>query len=154
MSRTAVSRVIGVPASRAYAWVADPRTHPRWIPVTRLDALDGADFTMVSGPFARRGAPGFVDRMTTTGGEAPGSSSRADGAGWSAVVKRGPVLLGTAGFEVVPLAVDRCRVVWWEDAYLAGPVPRRVTDPAVSLVLRALVRTSLRRLDRALTAHR
>ncbi|BDZ42685.1 hypothetical protein GCM10025865_19840 [Paraoerskovia sediminicola] len=76
-------RELDVPADVAFSWVADWRTHPRWIPLTRAESgshrwtttsrtaprpgggPEGETFTMVSGPWATRGAPGFVDRMVT-----------------------------------------------------------------------------------------
>jgi len=156
--RVAVARELDVAASVAFAWVADPRTHPRWIPLTRLATPAGRGpevgdrFTMVSGPFVSRSGRGLADRMVVESLERP--SVAAGRAGSTRIRKLGPVLLGDAGFDVVPLGADRCRVVWWEAAYLAGPLPRAVTAPLVGLALRWMMRTSLRRLDARLSAHR
>jgi hypothetical protein len=148
--RVAVGRELPVDASVAFAWVADPRTHPRFIPLTRMATpaargpAVGDRFAMVSGPLVHRGVPGFVDRMVVESLDRP--STAAGRVGSTAVRKLGPVLLGEAGFDVEPLGPGRCRVVWWEDAYLAGPLPRRVTAPLVGLALRGMMHVSLRRL--------
>jgi len=156
--RVAVARELGVDASVAFAWVADPRTHPRWIPLTVMatPAARGPEvgdrFTMVSGPRVGRTGRGFPDRMVVESLDRP--SVAAGRTGSTRVRKLGPALLGEAGFDVVPLGRDRCRVVWWEEAYLAGPLPRGVTAPLVGLALRAMMHVSLRRLGGRLTAHR
>jgi hypothetical protein len=148
---------VPVEASVAFAWVADPRTHPRWIPLTRLDSavagpVVGATFTMVSGPGARRGARGLADRMVVE--ELTRPSTAAGRVGRTRLRKLGPTLLGDAGFDVVPVDAGRCRVVWWEEAYLAGPLPQRLNAAGVALFLWGLMHVSLRRLDRQLTRAR
>jgi hypothetical protein len=155
--RVEVARLVPVEASVAFAWVADPRTHPRWIPLTRLDSavagpVVGDTFTMVSGPGARRGARGLADRMVVE--ELTRPSTAAGRVGRTRLRKLGPALLGDAGFDVVPVDAGRCRVVWWEEAYLAGPLPRRLTEAGVALFLWGLMHLSLRRLDRRLTRAR
>ncbi|MHA7133466.1 SRPBCC family protein [Oerskovia turbata] len=170
--RVELTHMVPIGAERAFGLVADVRTHPRWVPMSRgiFHSPDGspvraaawrpevgAEFTMVSGPFAPQGAPGFPDRMRITQWEPP----RPDGsAGRATFLKLGPGLLGTAGIVVVPLAahhpaapargapVERCAVTWWEDVYLAGPLPRAVTAPLAARVLDGMIRVSLRRLDR------
>ncbi|WP_454042912.1 SRPBCC family protein [Cellulosimicrobium sp. Marseille-Q8652] len=154
--RVAVGRELPVDASVAFAWVADPRTHPRFIPLTRMATPAGRGpevgdrFAMVSGPFVGRGGGGVLDRMVVTSLERP--STAAGRTGRTSVRKEGPVLLGDAGFDVEPLGTGRCRVVWWEDAYLAGPLPRAVTAPLVALALRWMLHASLRRLEARLAA--
>ncbi|WP_166850464.1 SRPBCC family protein [Isoptericola sp. BMS4] len=149
--RVEVSRLVPVEASVAYAWVADPRTHPRFVPLTRLDdgARDGPRVgdvvTMVSGPGARRGARGIVDRMRVEALERPSTATAR--VGRTRMRKLGPVLLGEAGFDVVPVDTARCRVVWWEEAHLARV---RAADPLVRVALRAMLHVSLDRLVRAL----
>jgi hypothetical protein len=170
--RVDLTHVLPISAERAFALVAEVRTHPRWVPLCRaiFHSPDGspvrpaawrpevgAEFTMVSGPFAPQGAPGFPDRMRITQWEPP----RPDGSpGRATFLKLGPGLLGTAGIVVVPLAahhpaavasgerVERCAVTWWEDVYLAGPLPKAVTAPLAARVLDRMIRWSLRRLDR------
>ncbi|MBD5786606.1 SRPBCC family protein [Cellulosimicrobium terreum] len=152
--RVEVARELDVDATVAFAWVADPRTHPRWIPLTRMTTPAGRGpevgdrFTMVSGPTVARTGRGLADRMVVTSLERP--STAAGRPGRTSVRKEGPVLLGDAGFDVEPRGSGRCRVVWWEDAYLAGPLPRRLTAPLVGIALRWMMRSSLRRLDERL----
>ncbi|HWV78853.1 MAG TPA: SRPBCC family protein, partial [Isoptericola sp.] len=93
-----------------------------------------------------------VDRMVVEQLERP--STAAARVGRTRLRKLGPVLLGEAGFDVVPMDAGRCRVVWWEEAYLAGPLPRAVTAPLVGLALRVFMRLSLGRLARALDRRR
>ncbi len=156
--RVAVARELDVDASVAFAWVADPRTHPRFIPLTVMTTPAGRGpevgdrFTMVSGPFVRRTGRGFPDRMVVESLDRP--SVAAGRPGSTRIRKLGPALLGDAGFEVVPLGTGRCRVVWWEEAYLAGPVPRGITAPLVGVALRVMMHVSLRRLDARLRARR
>ncbi len=152
--RVEVARLVPVDASVAYAWVADPRTHPRWIPLTRLDGgaasgpVVGDPFTMVTGLGVARGRRGVVDRMVVE--ELTSPSTATGRVGRTRVRKRGPVLLGDAGFDVVPLDASRCRVVWWEEAYLAGPWPRRLAAGAAAPFLRLMMHVSLARLHRRL----
>ncbi|GAA4719634.1 hypothetical protein GCM10023216_05380 [Isoptericola chiayiensis] len=154
--RVEVARVVSVPASVAFAWVADPRTHPRFIPLTHLvpeptaPLGPGDEFTMVSGPGVRRGLPGFADTMVITTEEPP----TAGRVGRSAVRKVGPYLVGEAGFDVVAVDEHRSRVVWWEEARFAGPWPRRLNERAVGLFLRGMMHLSLHRLARLLRRHR
>jgi hypothetical protein len=151
--RVEASRLVATDAATAFACVADPRTHPRWIPMTVITSVHDAPpgvgdrFAMVTGPFARRSGRGFPDRMTVTVVDPP---SGADGVGRNRVRKDGPFLRGDAGFDVVPVDARRCRVVWWEEAYLAGPWPRRLNAALVGAGLRLLLHVSLRRLARDL----
>ncbi|MFI2103106.1 SRPBCC family protein [Isoptericola sp. NPDC019693] len=158
--RVEVARVLPVEASVAFAWVADLRTHPRWMVATRLDGPAGHGpelgdrCTMASGPGARRdpasalGRLVVLDRMVVEQLERP--STAASRVGRTRLRKLGPVLHGEAGFDVVPVDVGRCRVVWWEEAWLAGPLPRAVTALPVGLALRVFMHLSLGRLARAL----
>lgn len=162
--RVEVARVVPVEASVAFAWVADLRTHPRWMVATRLQgtAAHGPELgdrcTMASGPGVRQdpasllGRLVVVDRMVVEQLERP--STAAARVGRTRLRKLGPVLLGEAGFDVVPMDAGRCRVVWWEEAWLAGPLPRTVTAPLVGLALRGFMHLSLGRLARALDRRR
>lgn len=145
--RVQVVRDLAVSVEEAYARVLDWRSHPDWIPMTRAESNGGEAFTMVSGPFVARGAPGFPDRMITTLTRPPsGDGTGPDGAGLVEVRKLGPALLGDAGFEVRALPRGGSRVLWWESVYLAGPLPAAVTRPAVGLFLQGFMRVSLARL--------
>ncbi|MGC5166753.1 hypothetical protein [Luteimicrobium sp. DT211] len=156
---------LALPARDAFALVADPRTHGTWVPLTRFEpGVAGQDagpegqlwapgvvatFTAVSGPGARRGGPGFVDRMRITAW-APPTEPGADAhrPGLAEFRKLGPVLFGTAGFEVEPLSPSSSRVVWWEDVHMTTVLPRGLTAPVADVVLRLMVRDAWRRLDR------
>lgn len=149
--RVEVSRLVPVDAEAAFERVADPRNHPRWIPLTRYDGPTGAPaagvaFTMVSGPGARHGRTGIVDRMTTVQ-HVPPSTARAT-VGRNVLRKDGPALLGRAGLDVVPVDEHRSRVVWWEEARLAGPWPRRLNEAAVGVFLRGMLALALWRFGR------
>lgn len=156
--RIEVSRIVPVDAETAFARVCDPRNHPRWIPLTRFEGdptaepAPGVAFTMVSGPGARSGRSGFVDRMTTVE-HVPPSTAEAT-VGRNVVRKAGPVLLGLAGLDVVPVDEHRSRVVWWEEAWLAGPWPRRANELAVGLFLRGMLAVALWRFGREVARQR
>lgn len=166
----AVSAVL--PASPGHVWalVTDVRNHARWVPFTRIDVphddpatagtstalLLGATFTAVSGPGARRGFPGLPDRMLVTFSSPPD-----DGAPGEAVYRKlGPVLLGTAGVRVDPIATGSdgttpddgttsSRLTWTEDVHLRG-LPRALTAPLLRPVLALMLRVVLARLRREL----
>ncbi|WP_418276011.1 SRPBCC family protein [Isoptericola jiangsuensis] len=157
--RVEASRIVDTDAATAFAWVADARTHPRWIPLTVCAERDlgtphvGQAFTMVSGPAVRRSRRGFTDRMVVTELDPPTVATDPSGTrrvGRTRVRKLGPVLLGESGFDVVAVDEARTRLVWWEEAYLAGPWPRRANARAVGLVLRVMLHVSLHRLAREL----
>jgi hypothetical protein len=147
-------------ATEAWPLVADARHHTRWVPLTRvgLDGRDGpvapdaepqvGDVVMaVSGPGARRGWPGLVDRMRVERYECPLDPVP----GVALFVKLGPVILGTARIEVEPVAPGCSRVTWSESVHLRG-LPRAATawigavllDLMVTLVLRRMVREAQR----------
>jgi hypothetical protein len=96
----------------------------------------------VSGPGARRGWPGLVDRMRVERYECPLDPVP----GVAVFVKLGPVILGTARIEVEPVAPGCSRVTWSESVHLRG-LPRAATawigavllDLMIALVLRRMV---------------
>ena len=141
----AVVRSFPVDAATAWELVADLRNHERWIPLTRVSldgpARAGATVTAVSGPFARRGFPGLADVMTVDRYDPP--------VGWepgiATFTKIGHVLKGTASIVVVPAGPSSCRVLWTEHVWLAGPLPRRLTEVAMRPFLGGMVRYALLR---------
>ncbi|WP_066465390.1 SRPBCC family protein [Sanguibacter suarezii] len=141
--RVSVSRDVDLDAATTFRILADVRNHSRWIPLTRAVLPSapegplpvGARFTMVSGP-------AMPDRMVVTELTELSMTLR----------KAGPVLLGTAGITVQPLGEHRSRAIWWEDAYLAGPLPARVTRAVVGPVLAAMMRLALARFAREVAA--
>jgi hypothetical protein len=86
------------------------RHHARWIPLTRVDASPGpprlgAHVLAGSGPFARHGAPGLIDRMLIERFDPPAG----DAPGVALFVKRGPLLLGEAPIEASRTTIRRSR---------------------------------------------
>lgn len=157
-----VTRVVPLDAAAAWALVADARHHSRWVPLTRVDlgpapapgrgpvrraAGDaprvGDDVVAVSGPFARRGAPGLVDRMRVERFEAPLGAVP----GVAVFVKRGPVLLGTARIEVAAAGPSSARVTWSETVHLRGLPPAATRWPA-AVLLDLMIGLALRRAIR------
>lgn len=140
---TTVSRVLPVSAARAWDLVADARNHARWIPWTRVDLVDG-DVVAVSGPRARRGGGGLVDRMRVDRFDPPAGARP----GTAVFVKIGPVLRGTARIDVEAVGADAARVTWTESVHLAGPLPQGLTRAAAAPALAAMVRWALWRAAR------
>lgn len=158
-----VTRVLPLDAARAWRLVADARHHARWVPLTRVDlgrprAGDaggwerrpddsepqvGDRVRAVSGPGARRGGPGLVDRMQIEHYAPPSG-----GAGGAArFVKLGPVLLGTARIEVESAGPHAARVTWCEAVYLRG-LPPAATSWVGAALVDLMVSRVLRRVDR------
>ncbi|WP_028047264.1 SRPBCC family protein [Cellulomonas sp. URHE0023] len=157
MTTDAVVRAFPVDASTAWALVADARNHGRWIPLTRV-GLDtaapevGSVITAVSGPLARRGAPGLADVMRVDRFDPPTETRT----GVAEFTKIGHVLKGTASIVVVPAGRTSCRVLWSEHVWLAGPLPRRLTALAMRPFLGGMVRYALMRASseaRAMNHH-
>ncbi|SDC86561.1 Polyketide cyclase / dehydrase and lipid transport [Sanguibacter gelidistatuariae] len=157
--RVQVTRVVDLDAASTFALLADVRNHVRWIPLTHgrypMTAAGplpagpfpvGTRFTMISGP--GRGLP---DRMIVTELRTAGPGAACTTSSMT-LRKAGPVLLGAAGIIVEPSGPGRSRVTWWEDAYLAGPVPARVTRAVVGPVLGAMMRLALARFAREVAA--
>ncbi|MFI2753253.1 SRPBCC family protein [Cellulomonas sp. P22] len=144
----AVSRVLPLSATEAFTLLVDLRHHVRWIPWTRVAVppgppVRGAVVVAVSGPFARQGAPGIVDRMRIDRLDPPG-----DGPGVAVFTKLGPVLAGEARIVVSGLGAHRSRVTWSERVHLAGPVPAgMLVAPVLRLMLRAALTRVAREVD-------
>ncbi|WP_051681904.1 SRPBCC family protein [Cellulomonas sp. HZM] len=138
------TRTFPLDADATWDLLTDARNHARWIPLTRVDAgpaVVGARVVAVSGPSARRGGGGFVDRMEVTRADPPSARPRV-----AVFVKHGPVLLGEARIAVLPAGPTSAHVRWSEDVHLAR-VPRAVgrvlLAPFVGLMLRwALLRAA------------
>lgn len=141
-----VVRVLPLDAADAWDLLVDARHHARWIPLTRVDAPPGPPglgtrVVAVSGPFARRGAPGLVDRMRIDRFDPPVD----DAPGVAVFTKQGPLLLGVARIEVAAAGPGRSLVTWSERVHLAGPFPAAVTGPLLAPVLRGMLRLALAR---------
>lgn len=143
-----VTRVLPLDADAAWDLLLDGRNHERWIPLTRIDLPDGplrlgARFHATSGPFARRGAPGLLDRMRLDRFEPPAPGRP----GEALFTKLGPLLRGDAGLQVADAGPGRSRVTWSERVVLAGPVP---AGPVLAPVLGLMLRFALGRVAREL----
>ena len=148
------SRTLPLPVRAAWALVADPRHHARWIPLTRIELNGlplavGTRVTATSGPLAQRGAPGLPDRMRIDRYDPP----TAVVPGVATFTKLGPLLLGTAEVRVAPVNDTTSRITWIEDVHLAGPLPRRLTrrllGPALAGMLRLALWRAAREVDSA-----
>ncbi len=135
--------VLPLPADEAWALLTDVRRHEGWVPMTRIEVDGplhvGESFTAVSGPTARTGGPGLVDRMTVLRSEPPSGQE----VGVADYRKDGPVLRGSAGIEVRALGPVWCEVTWIEQIGVRG-LPSAVTDlvsrPASLLMLDLVLR--------------
>jgi|GEM_PF-564625 len=140
----AVTRALDVPADVAWRVLTDARRHGAWVPLTRVRTDGpprlGARVVAVTGPGARRGLPGLVDRMVVTRYDPPGH-----GAGVAVFTKVGLVLRGSATIVVVPTSPTTCRVTWTEHVPLAGPLPAELTARATAPLLRVMLRVVLHR---------
>ncbi|MDC7121662.1 SRPBCC family protein [Cellulomonas fimi] len=136
---TTTTRVLPLPAARAWDLVADARNHARWIPLTRVDVADGY-VVAVSGPRAQRGGGGLVDRMRIDRFDPPHD----DEPGVAEFTKVGRVLRGTARIEVAAAGPDAARVTWTESVHLAGPLPAGLTRAVGAPLLELMVRRALR----------
>jgi hypothetical protein len=151
-----VSRMLPLDATEAWPLVADARHHTRWVPLTRvgLDGREGpvptdaqpqvGDIVMaVSGPGARRGWPGLVDRMRVERYECPLDPVP----GVAVFVKLGPVILGTARIEVEPVGPGCSRVTWSESVHLRG-IPRAATAWIGAVLLHLMIALVVHRMAR------
>ncbi len=148
----AVSRMLPISAAEAFRLLTDARNHARWIPMTRVEAPPGpprrgAVVTAVSGPFARRGAPGIVDRMRIDRWDPPDEGVP----GVAVFTKLGPVLLGESQIVVEAAGPHRSRATWSERVRLAGPAPAAAL---VAPVLRAMLALALARAAGEVRARR
>lgn len=120
--------------------LSDWRSHGEWIPATRVQVLAG-DGGVGTRFVARTGIGpiGFDDNMTVT--EFDSSRRRAE------VRKTGPLLLGSAGFEV-EATTDGSALYWHEEVRV--PLLPKALVPSVAFIGRALFGQALGRLARYL----
>jgi len=110
MARFTVTQQVHAPADSVWAAMVDWRRHGDWAPLTAvqvttsLPAGVGVEFVARTGI----GWLAFDDPMTVELWRPPGGNAQGDGPGRCEVVKRGRVVLGRAGFSVVPLHSGRC----------------------------------------------
>lgn len=160
MTRVAVTRVLPGQPDEVFDLVADVRHHSRWIPLTWGEfPTDVSGRPLSAGPLPRGARftmyshPGIVDRMEVVGLErpAPGGPG-ADERHRLVLRKAGPLLQGTAGIDVEPVDHATSLVTWWEDVYLAGPLPARLTSPLLAVPLGLMLRLALHRVAREVEA--
>lgn len=119
-----------------------------WCP-PELPPRAGDIAVAVSGPGARRGAPGLVDRMRIERYDPPRGSTP----GTADFVKLGPVLGGAARITVAGDGPGRSRVTWSERVHLLG-APPVLTGWLGALGLRAMLGLVIRRIERDATNRR
>lgn len=151
----AVTRVLAAPADAVWPLVTDVRNHARWVPLTRIDPVDGTPgepavgdrFTGVTGPTAPRGGRGLADTMVVTRFEPPAPAHGRQPAreGVAVYRKEGPVLLGEAEVRVRPIGPRHCTVTWVERSHVRG-LPRTVGAALVAPSMAGMARLVLRRV--------
>jgi len=139
-----------MPGSAQQVWdaVTDARNHARWIPMTRVRTDGpprvGGRIEAVSGPGARHGGPGVVDRMRIDRYDPP----EAGRPGIAVYRKVGPVMHGSATIVVVPDGPHGAVVRWSERVHLVGPLPHAWTAALLAPVFDAMLRLALARASR------
>lgn len=139
-----------LPGSAQQVWdtVTDARQHAHWIPLTRVRTDGpprvGQRIEAVSGPGARRGGPGLVDRMRVDRYDPP----EAGRPGIAVYRKLGPVVRGGSTIVVVPDGPHHAVVRWSERVHLAGPLPPAWTSVLLAPVFDGMLRLALRRAAR------
>ena len=121
MGTFTVHRVVDASAQRTWDVLTDWPRHSGTVPLTRVRALPapGGDTQGEgSGLVARTGLGrlAYDDRMTVTEWRAPTATTP----GRCRLRKQGHAVSGGACFTVTSLAPRRCRVVWQEQADVAG----------------------------------
>lgn len=160
MTRVAVTRVLPGQPDEVFDLVADVRHHSRWIPLTWGEfPTDASGQRLAPGPLPRGARftmyshPGIVDRMEVVGLERPAPGGvGADERHRLVLRKAGPLLQGTAGIDVEPVDHATSLVTWWEDVYLAGPLPARLTSPLLAVPLCLMLRLALHQVAREVDA--
>lgn len=129
-------------ADRVWRALVDWDLHSRWMVATHAQGGHGEGATVRA--FTGVGRVGFHDPMEIVEWRPATSSS----SGWCTVRHTGTVVRGYGRFEVVPLPGGRSQVRWTE--WVVPPLGRvgRLAWPVARVPLAALLRHSLRRLDR------
>ena len=154
MARFTVSQEVRASATSVWAAMVDWRRHGDWAPLTAVRVTTSLPPGVGVRFVARTGAGplAFDDPMTVELWRPPGGDAPGDAPGRCEVVKGGRLVLGRAGFSVVPLAGGRCRVDWDEDVTV---MPHRVTrfaGPLLSLAGRVGFGATLRKMARQVEA--
>lgn len=160
LRRVSVTRVLPGQPGEVFDLVADVRHHSRWIPLTRGSfPVEHSGRPLPAGPlplgarFTMYSHPGIVDRMEVVGLEGPSGGALGGPERHRLVLRKaGPLLQGTAGIDVEPVDHASSLVTWWEQVYLAGPLPARVTSALLGLPLGLMLRLALHRVSRELDA--
>lgn len=150
MARFTVSQHVQAPATAVWETMVDWRRHGDWAPLTVVRVTTPRADGVGAGFVARTGAGpvAFDDPMTVELWRPPGGDAPDDTPGRCEVAKHGRVVLGRAGFSVVPLAGGRCRVDWDEDVTVAPHRVTRLAGPLLSLVGRVGFGATLRAMAR------
>lgn len=139
--RFTVVRDLAFPADVVFAALIDWAGHATWVPLTRVQVLEGdgdagTRFVATSG----LGPLALPDRMTVTA---------LDHAAMSVdVEKTGPVLTGTVHLSVTVIDDHRSRITWFEDVHVPGLPP--FLAPPVAAAAKAAFSASITRLARQL----
>lgn len=121
MGTFTVHRVVDASAQRTWDVLTDWPRHSGTVPLTRVRAVSapgGDTHGEGSGMVARTGLGplAYDDRMTVTEWQPPTATTP----GRCRLRKEGRAITGGACFTVTSLAPRRCRVVWQEQADVAG----------------------------------
>jgi hypothetical protein len=150
MAFFAVSQNVHAPATSAWAALVDWRRHGDWAPLTVVRVTTARPDGVGAGFVARTGIGpvAFDDPMTVQVWQPPGGDAPEDRPGRCEVAKHGRVVLGRAGFSVVPLPGGRCRVDWDEDVTVRPQRVTRYAGPLLSLAGRIGFGATLRSMAR------
>jgi hypothetical protein len=155
VAQFAVSQEVRAPAGLVWDAMVDWPRHGDWAPLTVVRVTTslaggvGAEFVARTGV----GLLAFDDPMTVELWQPPGGNAPDDGPGRCEVIKRGRVVLGQAGFSVIPLAGGRCRVDWDEDVTVRPHRVTRFAGPLLSLAGRVGFGATLRAMARDVEQH-
>jgi carbon monoxide dehydrogenase subunit G len=132
---------VDVPAEDLWDYVTDWPRQGEWVPLTRVERVDGAD--RLGGRFRAWtgiGPVGFWDPMTITAWDrTPGGGGRCE------VLHLGRVVKGEGEFTVVDVGPGSSRLVWAEMVRVpggaGGALAWRVARPLVERLLDRALRT-------------